>query len=156
MQFKPSVYLAGPITGCSYGQAVHWREVFRDMAGPEIECWSPMRAKDYLSAESVIHHDYPEHVLSCQRGIMTRDYFDCRRADAVVAYLHGAQQVSVGTVCEMAWCFSNRTPLIAVMESTGNPHDHPMLRECIGFRVTTIEEAAHVARTVLLARPEAT
>jgi hypothetical protein len=36
------------------------------------------------------------------------------------------------------------------MEKTGNPHEHMMVNEAIGFRVETLDEAVHVTRSILL------
>jgi len=173
------IYLAGPITGCTFGECTDWRNQFEDLVntrtvqnGPGrggkahafkndanfIQCLSPMRGKDYLKDAGVIDQDYPEHVMSCSRGIMTRDYYDCTRVDLVVANLlltdeqiYGGQtlKVSIGTAMEIAWAYHARIPVIAVMEPSGNPHDHPMIREAIGFRVTSLEQAAHTVRMIL-------
>lgn len=142
------IYLAGPITGLSYAESTDWRDQFEKLV-PGIQCLSPMRGKGYLAKEHSIAKDYPASVLSCQRGIMTRDFFDCIRADAVVVNLLGAKTASLGTVMEIAWSFQAQKPVIAVIEEEGNPHEHPMIREAFGFRVKTLEEAAHVVNVVL-------
>lgn len=147
-----SIYLAGPISHCTYGQATDWREAFaamlRDLA-PSIHCLSPMRGKSYLAGESVLLHDYPDTILSNQRAIMTRDYGDVLRCDLIVANFLGAAHVSIGTAMECAWGYSHRKPVIAVIEDRGNVHDHPMMRESFGFRVATLEQAAETAMIVL-------
>ena len=158
------IYLAGPITGCTYKGCTSWREAFKGllantMAGKdwkpqEVRCLSPMRAKDYLDQVGVINKDYPSvdfGPLSCSRGIMTRDFFDCCRADILLVNLLGATIVSIGTVMEIAWAFQNRTPTIVVMEKENNLHEHPMIWEAIGFRVETLEQAAHTAAAVIWA-----
>ena len=91
------VYLAGPITGCSYGNAVSWREWVKDELKEEFICLSPMRAKDYLvevndiskSYESDRHDALPRigEILSCNKGINRRDSWDCRTADLVLMNL---------------------------------------------------------------------
>lgn len=157
-----NIYLAGPITGCSYDGCTNWRQQFKQLLPDtkvhlqmgfdlsELRVLSPMRGKDYLLGETNVADSYEnELVLSCQRGIMTRDFFDCCRADIVVVNLLGAERVSIGTVMEIAWAFQNRTPVIAVMEKERNLHDHSMIRESIGFRVTTLEDAAEIALQVL-------
>jgi nucleoside 2-deoxyribosyltransferase len=143
-------YLAGPITGTSYGESTDWRETAREKLGPAILGMSPLRAKDYLKHETSIGDSYEDSVLSCSRGIMTRDFNDCQRADILIVNLLDSQRVSIGTVMEIAWAYSNRIPVIAIMEPAGNLHDHAMIREAIGFRVTTLDEAIEVARAVLL------
>ena len=147
---KPLVYLAGPIKGLDYTGAVAWRVAFEQLVSEHIKCLSPMRFKSYLAREELIGDDYPEHVLSTSRGIVTRDFFDCNRADMVVANLLGAERVSIGTVLEIGWAHAARVPLVVVMEPRGNVHDHGMIRECIGFRVPSLDEAADVVRAVLL------
>lgn len=146
---KQTIYLAGPISGCSYGECTNWREAFKTLVPASVRCLSPMRGKDYLAGEDVIDGSYPEHTLSCSRGIMTRDFFDCTRADLLVVNLSGCgSRVSIGTVMEIAWAFQRRTPVIVVMEK-GNVHEHPMIDEAIGFRVETLEQAATIAKVIL-------
>jgi len=143
------IYLAGPIKGLGYHACTDWRERFTELVGPRFVCLSPMRGKEYLLSSLCIGDDYPQEVMSCQRGIMSRDFFDTCRADVVVANLRGAETVSIGTVMEIAWAYAKRVPLIAVMEPEGNLHDHGMIREAISFRVTSLEQAAHVAKVVI-------
>lgn len=144
------VYLAGPISGLTYDQGQDWRVDFSAMMPKRIECYSPLRAKDYLRDKGVIEQSYEDTCLSSDRGINTRDHNDCKTADVILAYLSGASRVSVGTVGEMAWAHAYRIPLVVIMEPMGNPHDHPMVREWIGFRVESFDEAAHVVQRILL------
>lgn len=146
---KPKVYLAGPISGLSYAGSVDWRQQAIDELSPDIIGLSPMRRKQYLASETTIGDSHENHVLSCSRGITTRDQFDCTRSDAVLVNLLGSQRVSIGTVMEIAWADANRIPVILVMEETGNIHDHAMIRECIGFRVSTLEQGIGVAKALL-------
>lgn len=158
------IYLAGPITGCTFAGCTDWREAFAKYltAGNvgdkfdlnKVVCLSPMRGKDYIleltnDSEGRVEDSYPNHVLSCDRGIMTRDYNDCTTSDVVIANLLGAERVSIGTVMEVAWAYQSRIPVIAVIEPSKNLHDHSMMREAFGFRVTTLEEAAQIALTIL-------
>lgn len=161
-----TIYLAGPITGQSYGSATDWREHFPDIldkiAGNSlsyaylepiyryIQCMSPMRHKDYLLNETTIGDSYEEQVMSSQRGITARDRNDCIKADVIIVNVLGATRVSIGTMIEMGWADANRVPIILVMEKDGNIHEHAMVRELAPFRVTTIEEAALVAYKLLM------
>lgn len=142
-------YLAGPITGCQYGECVDWREWFRKNLPACVEGLSPMRGKTYLKNLGAIkHQEYEDWVLCRDDAIMARDYFDCQRADVVVVNLLGAQRVSIGTVMEIAWCYQKHTPMVFIAEK-GNVHDHPMIRACGGFQVETVEEALHVVKAIL-------
>lgn len=121
-----------------------------------------MRAKDYLAREKKITGSYEDKVMSCSRGIMTRDRFDTMRCDVLLVNLLGAKKISIGTIMEIAWADAKRTPIICVMENpvsgeerqigslTDNVHDHPMIREAIGFRVSTLDEAVDVALKILI------
>jgi nucleoside 2-deoxyribosyltransferase len=150
------VYLAGPISGLSYDGCVGWRELATaELAKYGILGYSPMRHKGYLSAESKIEHDYPREVMSCQKGIMSRDHYDVISSDALLVNLLGCTQegtnrVTVGTVMEVAWAWDRRIPVVVVMERSGNVHDHPMMREAFGFRVETLEQGVGVVRSILL------
>lgn len=153
------IYLAGPITGCSYQEATDWRDEFerclRDAADDhaldvsQIQCLSPMRGKTYLAAESSIALDYPGHILSNSRAIMARDCYDVHRSNLVVGNFLKATAVSIGTCMEAAWAFRASIPLIGIIEPAGNLHEHPMIREALAFRTESIEQAAHVALMTL-------
>lgn len=150
-------YLAGPISGTSYDECVDWREhAVEELARHGILGMSPMRGKAYLKGLQQIGDSYPGTSMSSTRGIMTRDFFDCTRADVLIVNLLGAKKVSIGTVMEIAWAWQARIPVIVAMENEGNLHDHGMISEAIGFRVQTLEEALQVAVAVLLPVPHST
>ena len=145
-----SVYLAGPISGCSYDGAVDWREEVINKLPPQISGFSPMRAKTYLAKETDIEDSYESVVMSSQRGIFARDHYDCRRCDALFVNLLNAERVSIGTVMEIAWAVAYNKPIILVMEEKGNLHDHAMIREAAPLTVRTIDEGIHLLTALLL------
>lgn len=144
------IYLAGPITGCTFDECTDWRQDFiKRFKTHGVECLSPMRGKEYLKQIGEICGSYPDFgPLASSRGIMTRDHWDCTRCDLVLFNLIGAKTVSIGTVMELAWAWDHRIPTVVAMED-GNCHEHPMVSEAIGFRVPTLENAFHVARAIL-------
>jgi nucleoside 2-deoxyribosyltransferase len=144
------VYLAGPISGLSYGQCTDWRAYARqNLILHGIEGLDPMRGKDYLAHEEKIADSYAGTVLSSQKGITTRDRWDCQRADVVLVNLLGADRVSIGTVMEIAWADAVRTPIVLVTEPKGNIHDHAMIREAAGFIVPTLDDAISIVVAIL-------
>lgn len=146
MGIEKAVYLAGPITGLSFRGATSWRAYATEyLASHNIAGVSPLRGKEYLQEESSLAKSYSDKAMSTPRGIMTRDFFDCTRCGVVIANLLGAGKPSLGTVMEMAWCYSSRVPLIVCMEEAGNLHDHPMVNEATGYRTTDLEEALDIA-----------
>lgn len=143
------VYLAGPITGCTYGDCTDWRGlVSQALECGSTKCLSPMRGKDYLAQETSLGNNYP-HPLSCPRGIMTRDHWDATRCTVLFVNLLRATRVSIGTVMEIAWSWDNGIPVVVVIEREGNPHDHAMIQEAIGFRVETLDDGIQVVKAIL-------
>jgi nucleoside 2-deoxyribosyltransferase len=149
-QFK--VYLAGPIRGLQYNKSETWRDHTKNVLkvlAPNIHCYSPLRAKNFLDDGRIIDTSYPElGPLASARGIMSRDHFDCQTADAIFCNLMDTDLISVGTVMEIAWAFAYRKPLICCMEKD-NLHEHPMIEEAINFRCSGINEGIDTLIKVL-------
>jgi len=151
---KPSVYLAGAITGLSYDGATDWRDqAMQIFASAGIDAFSPLRSKTYLLQETSVEDCYDDIVMSSQRGIYARDFFDCRARDALFVNLLGAERVSIGTVMEIAWAAAYEKPIILVMEKENNIHEHAMLREACPFRVETLKDGYHIMKSLLLPVP---
>ena len=147
---KARIYLAGPITGESWGEATDWRKYVGDaFADVGIEGVSPLRSKEYLLNEVAIADRYDQHILSTSKGIFTRDFYDVSRVDGLFVNFLGAKKVSIGTVMEIAYAWSLRKPIIVVMDQD-NMHQHSMLREASGWIVDSIEDGIHVAKNVFL------
>lgn len=150
-----TVYLAGPITGHTYKECVDWRTLVKaDLKSAGIVGFSPMRAKEYLAHLKTISGTGEEYfdlgVVSTPRGVITRDRFDTQRVDMVLVNLLGAKSVSIGTMIELGWADSARRPIVCAIEPTGNPHEHMMVSELIGYRVSSLEEAIYICKAVLL------
>jgi nucleoside 2-deoxyribosyltransferase len=152
---KPTVYLAGPITGLTYDGASDWRDYAKkrfDALG--IEAFSPMRAKHYLKDVGVLQGSGQNYKglspLSENKGITTRDRMDCTRRDLVLANLLGAKKVSAGTCIEFGWADAARRPVVLVMEKEGNPHEHGMVLEIGGYRVEDLDQAIDLTASILL------
>jgi len=149
---RPSVYLAGPITGLSFKGCTDWREGAKEHLDKfGIDAFSPMRKKGFLARyKHLSAKGYDLHALSTPSGITTRDRMDCQKRDIVIANLLGAEKISAGTMIEYGWADSARRPVISVMEPKGNPHDHAMVNHIAGYRVETLEEALDLAIAILL------
>lgn len=158
---NPVVYLAGPITGLTFVGCTNWRDfAVTELARAGIDGFSPMRAKDILKncidKLSGTGEEYSHlSVFATQRGVMTRDRYDCTRCDVLLVNLLGAQIVSIGTVMEIAWADAHRIPIVCAIEEKGNVHEHMMIREALGFRVPTLEEALNTVKAILLPRASA-
>jgi nucleoside 2-deoxyribosyltransferase len=154
---RGTVYLAGPITGLTYQGCTDWRQFAKaELHKSDIEGVSPMRAKDYLAGIGEISGHGREYfqlnVISQPHSVVTRDRFDTTRADVVLMNLLGAKAVSIGTMVELGWADAARVPVVLVREEpgTGGVHDHMFVNSLAGYGVTTLEEALHVVRAILL------
>lgn len=141
------VYLAGPITGLSFAGCTSWRDYARSqLHAHRIEGVSPMRHKEYLQDEAKVGDCYPEHVLSTQKAIVTRDRNDVLNCNAMIANFQDATKVSIGTCIEFGWADSFRKPIIMILPKYDESvHNHAMLRELAGAVVNTVDEAIWVA-----------
>ena len=154
------VYLAGPITGLSYDETMDWREYAKvELDKYGIDGFSPMRAKAFLSKEKSVADSYEQSkiavtteqkALSSDIGITTRDRMDVMVSDLVLVNLLEAKTVSIGTMIELGWADMNRTPVVLVMEDSGNIHEHGILRAISGLRVNTLEAGLTLIKATLL------
>jgi nucleoside 2-deoxyribosyltransferase len=154
----PLVYLAGAIAGMQYDGATDWRFQASNLLRTRgVETLNPMRAKSVLGGGDgaarigTDFHDYERFgAFFTSKGIMTRDFNDVKRCDAMLVNLLGLSKPSLGTVMELGWAFALQKPAIVAIEASGNPHDnHPMIHEAMPFRVTTLDEAIDAVATLL-------
>ena len=151
MSNKKKIYLAGTITGLTYeGAALGWREEIKILL-PEFDLFSPMRAKDFLAGEGVLEGSYAYNPMSSKQGILGRDRNDVHTCDLMIAnFLEDAGNKSLGTAMEFGWADAWRKPIIMVAEQD-NPHrEHPMLNGASVYIVETLDEAAQLAKHLLL------
>lgn len=144
------VYLAGPISGLTFSEAIIWRDFAVEQLAPEILAYSPLRQATFLKSEGKLSQSYNYNPLSTDKGINIRNHFDCQTADLILCNLLGSLRISTGTVMEIAWAYAYRKPLVVAMEDSLNIHDHPMIREAISFRTQSLEDAIKITKSVLL------
>lgn len=149
---KPTIYLAGPISGMTYKEGTSWRDYVCGKMPSCIGVASPLRNKSYLNeiGQIAANDAYPGKALSADSGVMTRDRFDVANSALVFMNLLGAKAVSIGTMIEVGWCDAYRKPLVLCMEKSGNLHEHPMLRQAVGFRTDNLDEAIEICKSVLM------
>jgi nucleoside 2-deoxyribosyltransferase len=165
---KRRIYLAGPITGLSYGEARHgWREEFANlMSGrhPDIECFSPMRAKNFLSKSQNIASTSDSYGKDSPfgqgSGILARDHNDVFTCDAMIANFLDAKVGSLGTAAEFGFAHAYKKPIVMIIEPHlldekgvpvpgQNPHHHVFLRQMAGYIVNDLETAVDVVASLL-------
>lgn len=168
-----SIYLAGPITNIDYNESVNWRNKFifefidvvvseqrfikdgktdYNFIKSRYNFLSPMRSKDTLKGSvvnnsSIEKSDSFTKVICNSKAVITRDYNDVLNCSCIVANLTG-DKVSIGTVMEIAWAKSLVKPVVAIINQDNDIYDHPMINECVGFKVFNLQDAAKVVNTV--------
>ncbi len=144
------VYLSGPITGLTMAEATTWRDEITSELDEFAEILDPMRdvegSPDTIVTELLVSAD---PTMMTDRGLVVRDYTDTITSTILIVNLLGARRVSIGTVIELGWAYQARIPTIVLMEDHGNPHEHAFVRELTSYRVTSIERAIAVAKSVM-------
>lgn len=138
------VYLAGPITGTTYGECTDWRDtVCKRFKTSEcgIVGITPMRGKSFLKKEKSIKDAYEDNSHCDKHAIFLRDKFDCLRSDIVLANFLGAKNVSIGSMFELAWAYQAGKFIVVVLEEKSNPHIHAFVRESAAQVFHDLDEA---------------
>jgi nucleoside 2-deoxyribosyltransferase len=150
---KRNIYLAGPIAGLKESDANKWRNIVKDALCPDIDCFSPLRGKDFVPNENGVYGEYYEtqdQPFNNDRSIMRRDFDDVKKADLIFCYLKGSEKVSKGTIMELGWAYAMQKLVVAVIEPKGNIHEHGMVRETFSYRFDNLDDAIVCARIALL------
>lgn len=146
------VYLSGPITGLTYGEArFSWREVVAEELGKDgIEVLSPMRHEGHLAEmqDPICPDNLPNHFFSHSKMLVMKDFLDIDVSDIVLVNLLGAKVVSQGTIIEMGYAYAKQKPIIVVREANGNVHNSPFVGE-MGIVVESLEQATIIIRSLL-------
>lgn len=155
-----NVYLAGPITGLSYGEATDWRDSFitRFSTNPDVKITSPMRLKEHLAHVEKFGPHGAEKGVSSNRAVFGRDTWDVRNCDILLVNAKGCTKASIGTAVEIGVAVEARKFIILVIgenewthrtpgvESTptNNPFDHLFMHEACDMVVHDLEDAAKI------------
>lgn len=154
------VYLSGPITGLTYGDArFTWRTVAADaLAEDGIVPLSPMRHEGHLAelAETAMTDEVLSefqkkngNMFSHSKMIVAKDFLDIDQSSLMLVNFLGATAVSKGTQVEFGYAKAKGKPIITVMEQEGNPNDGPFVRELSDGIFGSLEEALIVVRSLL-------
>jgi len=140
------VYLSGPISGHSYGEATGWRETLAGLLVPHgFECLDPMRGKAILTQKRKLDpQGYKDYPASTVKAIYARDRWDVLRCDIMAVYLLEAEDiVSIGTCFEVAWASLLHKPMVGCWGDR-SAHDHGFITEAVGIRAKDLEEMAEL------------
>ena len=130
-----TVYLAGPILGCTLGEANDWR---RGMDGWlkdfGIRGVSPLRCEPIVG--EIYSAEYPDQRFGVPRAIAAKNRFDVENCDMTLAFLpkppEGRTQ-SFGTIIEIGWADRAGKQIILV---TDDPKiiAHPVIDAAVDWK----------------------
>lgn len=123
------VYLAGPITGLTFPIANAWRQRVVDSL-PGYEFLNPLRFD---------RDEHREPAFNGMKNIVRRNYHDVQRSDLILACFEtcSADNVSIGSVYELAWGYSLRIPVVPGLTS------YNYLKEAVDYN---LDEAIRIIR----------
>jgi len=138
------VYLAGPITGLTLQDASAWREdenLINSLAKHGYEVLTALRDKEHLHAYDgkVLPARYSDEEEESEVFLDLNDINDSR---VVLANMHGASRVSVGTAWEMGYAYAKGIPVIAVVDA-GSVYDHLFVNQTAYRVVPSLFEAVY-------------
>ncbi len=108
------IYLAGPISGCTGGEAHHWRDVVcneLDKASPHLIGVSPLRCEPIIGTR--YENEYDDDRFGLPQVIAAKNYLDVKRCDVTLAYM---PTLSIGTLQEIGWCKPLGKPVILISD----------------------------------------
>ena len=148
--FRPSVYLAGPITGLTWAEAEAWRLPDASTA-TTIERYggtvlNPMRDQHKWDTGGPLPDNFDGST-----GIQG-DFRMIEECSAILANFIGAKSVSLGTVAELGYGYALHKPIFVAMEPN-NIHNHAFIREMATTIRLTLAGAASAVGFMLETKP---
>lgn len=146
---KPLVYLAGPISDCTYGEANDWRRDVSFKLDSVGMCGiSPLRCEPLVGERYTTGS--PDPCFGTARAIASKNFLDVQTCHITLCYLPLAankRRLSIGTLIELAWAHALRKPTILVTE---DPFliEHPVVQANASWVVPTLNDALEVIRGV--------
>lgn len=139
------IYLAGPIAGCTEGEANDWREHVSDrLRVLGYVGISPLRCEPLIGERYGTGNDDPR--FGTARAISSKNLADVQSCDLTFAYMPKPEEgrpPSVGTIIEIAWANAFRKPVVLV---TTDPYilAHPVVNACASWILESLDDGLDV------------
>lgn len=142
-----TVYLAGPITGCDRDEANDWRlYVSLALAPALIQGISPLRCEPLIGERYRPHYADPK--FGRANAIASKNVFDVKACDMMLAYLPQQDWPSVGTIWELGIAVGERKPTIVVCQCP-RLAEHPVIQAASNWLLDDLDDAVEVILGVL-------
>lgn len=147
----PSVYLSGPITGCTYSYATEWRAYVSHRLASGLVAIDPMRDAVDFSIPSERWLDDAARLQNIIHGkeILDRNRQDLARCDLLLVNLLRAPRVSIGCVGEIFWADAFRKPIVIAREASHNFHDHGLINAAASCFLEDLDSAIEKINAIL-------
>lgn len=146
-----TVYLGGPILGCTDGQANDWRKAIADRLSEHgIIGISPLRCEPMHGERYGVGYDDPR--FGTARAIAAKNMFDVQSCDMTLAYIpkpiNPGDHHSWGTMGELHWAKAMGKQTVLVSD---DPHiiNHPVINASAAWVVTTLDDAVDIVVGIL-------
>lgn len=142
-----SVYLCGPMAGKTLEEAAEWRKYVARVLEPlGFRIISPIRGEEKNLVEDGKFTVDGEgrgtkNPVMHPKSIYTRDMFDIRQSDILLANLAGAPQSSTGSTFELGYAAALSIPILMVAEKGSVYEQHGITREAADVVFETLDEA---------------
>lgn len=146
---KRFVYLAGPILGCTDGEANDWRHYVAEQLEPHgIIGISPLRCEPIHGP--TYQAGYPDPRFGTSRAIAAKNKFDVNNCDMTLIYLpkEMGDRLSIGTIIEAGWADAAGKQVILVSDHP-TIVNHPVMDAAVDWKLETLDEAIDVIVGVL-------
>lgn len=147
---KPTVYLAGPIVGCTKGEANDWRIYVADkLANHSIIGVSPLRCEPLIGERYTLGNMDPR--FGTAKAIGSKNNYDVHKCDMTLAYIPTpteGRRHSWGTMCELSWAYILGKPGILVSDDA-DVRNHPVLNATAGWVLEDLDDAIDVIVGIL-------
>lgn len=150
---KPSIYLAGPMSGLSWRESLEWRWLVEDKLHSQWRIINPVRQQRGQDLDVPIEvQQQGQNDLLLQHtatGVTAQDEFYIDQSDWLLCYFLNAPKVSIGTVWEMGYAWGTGKKILTVLEK-GSQHDHPFVRRRSHIFTPNLDEAIEFFQAIAI------
>lgn len=144
---KPTIYLAGPMNGLTWREALEWRARVERELGSSWQLINPVRAQidedklDEPIGSQVRNEGVYVDLHLTATGICAQDEFFIDQSDWILANFVGASRTSIGSVWELGYAWGKGKKIMSVLTPGDVLHDHPFVRRRSHVFTQNLDEA---------------
>lgn len=155
MSDKPSIYLAGPMSGLTWRQALSWRRECEAELSKDWRLINPVRAQvpeermdDTIPSTTQLDTEKVDLWVTAT-GVTSQDEFYIDQSDWILANFLQATHVTIGSVWELGYGWGTRKKILSVIEP-GSIHDHAFIRRRSHVFTPSLDEAIQFFKAIAL------